>query len=346
MYKSFQISNFRGFKTLAFDHLDHLNLIAGKNNAGKTALLEALFLATAAVNPGLALSINSFRGMERVTLSTDPAAEQPWDSIFHEYDRNTEIRLGSIDRDGKARTVTVGVEPLASTAVDVQTGASVKDALIFKYTDEGQQEHKITLWFEGGKPKLSPVVRVVFPTIFLSARRPIGPEEDARRFGALQVEKQERQLIESLKCIEPRLRSLSIIPRAGESMLHGDIGTSRLVPLPLMGEGAVRLTTILLAIASAPNGAVLIDEVENGLHHTILVDVWTSIGKMASEFYTQVFATTHSLECIQAAHKAFKGATAYEFRVHRLDRKDSKTSVTSYDQDTLDAAIESGLEVR
>jgi len=90
----------------------------------------------------------------------------------------------------------------------------------------------------------------------------------------------------------------------------------------------------------------LIDEIENGLHHSILPRVWQAIGAAAQEFNTQVFATTHSLECIAAAHKAFMESESYDFRLHRLERKDEKIRAVTYDQEDLNSAIETGFEVR
>ncbi|MCH7614987.1 MAG: AAA family ATPase [Nitrospinae bacterium] len=347
MLRSFEISNFRGFESLDFKNIERLNLIAGKNNAGKTALLESIWFASAGINPGLALTVNAFRGLENFALSPDPKAEQPWDTIFHGYDRNKEIFIKGTHEKEEEIKLKIKTEPLHAISADVEGKGNTSDALVFEFSDRDGSEPKIiSLWFEGGQPKRTPLLPAPIPSIFLSARRPVGPAEDASRFGVLSVEKGEEILIESLKCIEPRLTKIAAIPKPVGTILHGDIGTNRLMPLPLMGEGIVRLTTILLAIASAPDGVVLIDEIENGLHHTVMPKVWEAIGKMSDRFYTQVFATTHSLECIQAAHQTFKGAVAYEFRVHRLDRNESVTTLKTYDQDTLDAAIEADLEVR
>jgi len=346
MFKSLEISNFRGFKALDFKSIERLNLISGRNNTGKTALLEAIWLASAGIRPDLALTVNHFRGLESFAISLDPNAEQPWDTIFYGYDRNIEIFFNGTHQDNKETKLKIKTEPLPTISADVEGKGSASHALVFEVEDQDLKKETVRLWFEGGQPKRAPVLPVPFPSIYLSARRPVGPGEDAGRFGALSVERGEEVLTQFLQCIEPRLTKISVIPKPGVNILHGDIGIDRLMPLPLMGEGMVRLTTILLAIASAPEGVVLIDEIENGLHHSVLAKVWEAIGKMADKFYTQVFATTHSLECIKAAHQAFKGSVAYEFRVHRLDRKDSVTTVKTYDQDTLDAAIEAGLEVR
>jgi AAA15 family ATPase/GTPase len=63
MYTSFEAKNFRGFEDLAISELGRVNLIAGVNNIGKTALLEALFIHCGAYNPVLALNVNALRGI-------------------------------------------------------------------------------------------------------------------------------------------------------------------------------------------------------------------------------------------------------------------------------------------
>lgn len=128
---------------------------------------------------------------------------------------------------------------------------------------------------------------------------------DAELFGKLEIHDKQDVLLRVLQLIEPRLRRLAIVIVMGEPILHGDVGTGRLMPLPVMGEGMVHLASLVLRLGNAPNCIVLVDEIENGLHHSILPKLWSAIGEVAREFNTQVFATTHSLECIKAAHKAF-----------------------------------------
>ena len=133
---------------------------------------------------------------------------------------------------------------------------------------------------------------------------------------------------------------------AGQPVLHGDIGIDHLVPLPVMGEGMARLASLVLCIGNAPNGVVLVDEIENGLHWTVLTKVWTAIADAARQFNTQIFATTHSRECIVAAHNAFVESGLYDFRLHRLERAGNTIRAVTYNNETLAAAIEIGLEVR
>jgi AAA15 family ATPase/GTPase len=112
-----------------------------------------------------------------------------------------------------------------------------------------------------------------------------------------------------------------------------------------MGDGMARLLFLALAIASAPNGLVLVDEVENGLHHTVMERVWRAIAAFARNFNVQIFATTHSQECIEFAHSAFASDRVYDFRLYRLERANGVVRPVKYDREMLDIALESGLEV-
>ncbi len=120
----------------------------------------------------------------------------------------------------------------------------------------------------------------------------------------------------------------------------------RLIPLPLMGEGLTHITSLILHISNAPEGVVIIDEIENGIHHSIFELIWEAINKVSQKFKTQIFATTHSMECIKAAHEAFKDEEIYDFALHRIEKIKEKIEVNSYDRETLESAIDIDLEVR
>ena len=93
MYRSFEAGGFRCFDHLRLDGLERVNLIAGMNNVGKTALLEALFLHCGAYNPELTLRVNAFRGLKTVKLEFGLWAETPWDSLFGQFDASKTLEL-------------------------------------------------------------------------------------------------------------------------------------------------------------------------------------------------------------------------------------------------------------
>jgi len=129
-------------------------------------------------------------------------------------------------------------------------------------------------------------------------------------------------------------------------MVHLDIGLKRFLPLAYTGEGMVRFADVLVAIASSKNGVVLIDEFENGVHYSILDKMWEATAEFADRFNTQVFATTHSLECIRAAHSVFANRE-YAFRLFRLQREaDRSVSAKAFSKDAIEAALKTELELR
>ena len=184
--------------------------------------------------------------------------------------------------------------------------------------------------------------------IYLPSRHKSGTQEDANRFGKLALVEKGGKVVSLLKRVEPRLEQLTIIPRASIPMLHAKLrGYDRLLPLPLLGDGMAPLASLALAIANAEGDIVLVDEIENGLHHTVMKKVWSGIADFAQEFNVQIFATTHSEECVRSAHEAFSAEEKYDFGLHRLERvKDGdEIRVVTFDQETLGIALVKGFEV-
>jgi hypothetical protein len=360
MYKSFKIKNFRCFKELALADLERVNLIAGMNNVGKTALLEALFLHCGAYNPALTIRLNAFRGIEILKIELGRWVETPWDTLFNGFDLSKSAELiGENDSTGQ-RTLTLKIlkdpEELTEVSQFIREGpsklegallSSEKAMVLRLESKERGRSGKYHMILDAKEPRTEPIPPPPsFPGFFMAARGRIPLAEDAERFGKLEIIGQQDALLKALQVIEPRLRRLAVVVAGGNPMLHGDIGFGRLVPLPIMGEGMARLASLVLAVSNAPNGVVLVDEIENGLHHSILPKVWQALAEVARLFKAQIFATTHSLECIEAAHKAFMESSLYDFRLHRLDRVDETIQAVTYDQETLAAAIQTGLEVR
>jgi AAA15 family ATPase/GTPase len=106
------------------------------------------------------------------------------------------------------------------------------------------------------------------------------------------------------------------------------------------------LLSVLLAIANTRGGIVLTDEIDTGLHHSVLQKVFEAIGLAARNADAQVFATTHSYECIMAAHRAFSEGEGYDLSLHRLDRIDHHIRVVTYDRESLEASLDLSWEVR
>ncbi|MCX8034277.1 MAG: AAA family ATPase [Thermodesulfovibrio sp.] len=357
--KEFSIENFRCFKHFEIKGLNRLNLFAGKNNVGKTAFLEALFLYCGSFNPELIMRINAFRGLELVKFElVKREYELPWNSIFYNFETDKSIIL-------KGQTKTREKKVYITTKIekeDYQTILSyIKPLKEMQYPTFSENYPIIKLnTIEGDEERVTymiltplglqiisfPSPPIHFPTIYLSSKMRSSLIEDAERFSELARIREQKLVSEALRILEPKLRDLTILTVANVPILHGEMGTGRFIPLPLMGEGMVKIASLILAIASAKEGIVLIDELENGLHYSVLIDVWKAIAYTARKFNCQVFATTHSFECIKSAHLAFSEDETYDFSFYRLEKFEEKIIAKLYDKETLEATFEIGLEVR
>ena len=368
MFTSLSISNFRCFEELSIeDSLDRINLIAGLNSVGKTALLEAIYVLVGMGNIELIVQLSNYRGLAGNYLGELPhLTELFWDSLFHNLNSSDDIEIRGIHCDGK-HTARVSIDRVGTTQILVNDGREVggtggleslpvyghflklshskpdgsviESAMVLEATRDGTPTVRV-----GSDPPIRP--EPPFKGSYLGGNKSRGLQNAAAKYTRLESEGEPSDLLETLKIIEPRLKRVRVGVVAGTPMLRGDIGIGRMVPLSILGDGLGSLANMLLAIADAPGGVVLIDEIENGFHHSVLRQVWQSIDEAARRYNTQVFATTHSFECIEAAHEAFRENQQYAFRLHRLERIAGEIHAITYDQETLAATIRSNLEVR
>ena len=84
---------------------------------------------------------------------------------------------------------------------------------------------------------------------------------------------------------------------------------------------------------------------ENGLHYSILPKIWEALGKALQQYDCQLITTTHSYECLQAAHEGLSEMPE-DFRYIRLHRKDDEISAKLSNYDMIGTALKTNLEVR
>jgi AAA domain, putative AbiEii toxin, Type IV TA system len=196
-----------------------------------------------------------------------------------------------------------------------------------------------TLAFKSAKPVQSSA------GILVSSKSGYSPENPSR-YSKLEEDGRERDILPWMQVLEPRLKRLSVLVTGHGPIIHGDIGIGKMVPLPFMGEGCGRLLTLLLSIVSSRNGVVMVDEIEVGLHYSVMTKVWSALAEACRQYNVQLIATTHGWECLRSASESFGQTNMYDFKVHRLDRRDDDVECVTYDREMIETALESGLELR
>jgi len=146
--------------------------------------------------------------------------------------------------------------------------------------------------------------------------------------------------------MDNRIRKVRANPGDDGIQVRFDIDLSEMVPLSQMGQGANRLISIFSQLIVQDTDICVIDEIENGIHHSMLEQVWAGIAVAAKNLRIQVFATTHSYECIEAADSAFAMQKSYDFSIIQLFRSTDGVQGRVLDRKHIEAALSGKIDLR
>jgi hypothetical protein len=353
MLTSLHIQRFRGFGDVRIEGFARFNLIVGRNDVGKTSLLDAIEL--------LQLHGRSdavFRGPSRrdemVKANGEPAPTIRW--LFP----GGRVAVGerfAIQISGEPGDCEVSIRVPSAHGVGVGTPdvQMSSGALQIAWLERGKavanQQYRVRLPAGGleqaYEAKPSDALLTPAATLFVASGPGLSAQAKDRWRHAIDQDRV-ADLLCLLKGLDPRIRGVAALPEADLPAASAFVATlegeSAALPLGSLGDGAARLLDIGLAILTAKN-AILIDEFDRGLHHGAMLAAWRSISRLCRVQGLQLFATTHSYECIQAAHEAF-AATPDDLAVFRLDRSETGIRAVRYDAETRAEAFRREWEVR
>ena len=156
------------------------------------------------------------------------------------------------------------------------------------------------------------------------------------------------ELRSALNIMLPNVIDIEILmDEARTSYLSAITADGKQLPLDHLGGGVVRLFRLMLSCYKSRDGILLADEIENGIHHSTLIEVWKRIRRWMTTWNVQVIATTHSHECIEAAMTAFDDAP-HELSVHKLflNKEAERIEAATFNDKTIEGARDLNLEVR
>lgn len=384
MLKDLEITGFRGFESLKIDHLGGVNLVLGKNGVGKTSLLESLWLYSAPTNPVVIREILESR--EEFRVSTSGLTEVDLPALFFQRQSSRQLpfscSIGPVDRDYQ---VQIRYEPMFSKK-DMESLKSqgwLPSEVKRPIDGDAYPALVIEAWGQTGilMPDAFKQGLVRFSTDYNSAPfMRLSGEMDKRVaswWSTIALSDAEDRIIQMMQLIAPVERIAMVGPNADEVASNRQRGGRFVIrlngvgapqPLKSLGDGAERLFRTALSIEFSrhqaamekevdqlnstsahphpPGWCVLLDEVDVGLHYSVLEDYWDSLFGLAHELGVQVFATTHSRECIEAFQKAALRRTDVDGVAIRLERsRDGIRAVTITETD-LTTVVESGIEIR
>ncbi len=284
MLTSIELTGFRGFRQLKLEGLQRVNLIVGKNNSGKTSLLEGICNVV-------------YDAAKGDSLRQNDSSKGQW------------------------------IAGVAGTAPQV-TG---------EWREEGGSKSLIER-----RLGLIPHCKISVISVFHSPPQSLIPKLGQ----ALLDTGTESQLESLLREVDPRFKRLRIDPSVAGNRIVLDVGLKQMIPLSQMGQGIYRLIEIISEIVGESPKICLIDEIENGIHHSSLIDLWRGLAELSQQFGVQIFATTHSHECIEAAHEAFSERASYGLSVIQLFRETVSIQGRVLDQAHITAAMKGDIDLR
>ncbi len=315
-----EIENFRGIKHTKISDFKRVNLLVGKNNSGKSTVLESVYLLLCSYRGEIQQWANALK--ERNPIYDD----QYWDSLFYEFDSKKNIVRIQESEMGRVEI------NLDGSALKVSNTVAV---YLIDFGFDSSKQMQVQCHQQG--------LLLQTPVTFLSTfvLKDI-LDSLADDFDKIQDAKLISLLCDTVRPIEPNIRDFRM---SSKRVVKADIASiPKLLPVNLLGDGMVSILGIVMKIANAKDGVVLIDEIESGFHYSVLETMWKTIFEAAKKFNVQFFATTHSEECIEAFAKI--ECDEDDRRLFRLSKKEDKTWVTKYRHENLLAAFEIEAEVR
>jgi hypothetical protein len=359
MISSLTVKNFRGFKELQLVNLRQVNVIVGTNGSGKTALLEAILLGSGG-QPGVANLLNLSRGLNRILPSslTQAQFEWVWKYLFtldtpeapieisHEdsVQRKALLRI-FYDRNAARSAVT---EPPQLKSYLSTNPSGVIAPLVFERTNYDGLTNKLYASVGEQGQLMMPFGETLGPvTTFFTGTAGTGEENMAQWFSQISLQSEGRaRFLDLVRRIYPSISRLEVLSPQGLPQVFASLnGSKDLLPLTLISGGISKILNFISVILASGFRVVLIDEIENGVYFGLFPELWRLLLELAVETETQLFVTTHSRECIDAALPII-GKQPEKFSLIRAYRKGGLNVATIVDGDKAMAVLEAGLEVR
>lgn len=361
MIKDFKVSGFRHFNDVRLTQLKRVNLFVGKNSAGKSALLEAFILFFSQMSLKYLPEIHLSR-QENWDADEEHSEFNPLRHLFSGHklpgigefgfelsssndDRSFLIKIQNYEMevDGPTRTFRLYLENEEESATDPEfldpCLVMVKDGSVRRIVrlDRYQQNRRFP----------SQVIARQSTPIFFVPTSGVDNSDLAALWDSVSLTDAELDVIAGLKFIEPGVEGLAFVG----SGLRQRIPLVKIknhpepVALRSLGDGMSRILQIILSLVNAKNSVLIIDEFENGLHWSVQEAVWNLVFRLSQRLNVQVFASTHSRDCIEGFEKAWaQDQSLASFT--RLQKINGEATVREYTFDLLKDSIETDVEVR
>ena len=366
MFRSVDIRGFRQFREFKLTHLNRVNLLVGRNNAGKTTVLEAIeMLALGGRVASLQRSLRRRGEFSSEVLDDRTTFELDVRHLFYEHtlqagavfaihattddepalincsiqnaqpEQRQQTLLDDLELDPQLELRLSGFDNIEGSAFPLTPGGTI-------VSDPSRRLSS------GGVRAGMPTVRGSDPVVFLGTE---GADANTLHqiWDSLVLTPEEVQVTAAMKLVEPSIERLAFARRELRSSSVAFVklkDAEHRVPLDSFGDGTRRLLALAIFLARATGGVLLVDEIDTGLHYTALESMWRFVVDTARRLDVQVFATSHSGDCIRALAwlQSDDPALAADVTVHRIEK--GQTTSVAYSAVEIETAARHHVEVR
>jgi AAA15 family ATPase/GTPase len=373
LIRDLTIKGYRCFEDFSMDGLTRVNLLVGNNNSGKTSFLEAVYLL---VNQPPFYSKNLGKIIKEIFENRNEFSQHIGsyegestyvyknyftDRIFYGYTDNTDYKASISSKQGYSMSIDILGDVFA---YDISLQYS-NNRSMFKMNQE--KKRVVETFFEFSyKGLISESARELDESLsedyikqktnfygeiqssFFLSNHQVNLGKVSSLWDEIYLTSKEDIVIEALRIILPTVDRIGFSVSEGFNNIRLKVKDhEKPIPLSSMGYGMNRILNLAIALVSTEKGVLLIDEIETGLHYEAQLDMWRLVLKTAQDLDVQVFATTHSWDCIAAFKEALQELEDQSVaKLFRLDSKYGKLRAVEYDAEEIRIAVNQGVEVR
>jgi AAA domain, putative AbiEii toxin, Type IV TA system len=381
MIKDIEINNFRCFDQLKVSGFKRVNLISGNNNVGKTALLEAILLNNKPTKDTIIL-INVLRG--ELYKYKSKLNNKIWDELVFNKNLDYSLLINSVSQDKVTKKVGISIykkinfikiletikpnpKPRTIDDLDRWLVKCCKRWIEIQQIMSGDKEEYLGLiTIELGSESIYNVINLSVEGDILLKNMSVGTKKSlyfhessfipssirssrvelVSEFDKARLKDRDDEVLSAFQIIDPSIVAVESLSIPKPTIYLKRQGEKR-IPLSLFGDAMNRIADIILKVINNRDSVLLIDEIENGIHHSNQVAFWEFLYKLADRLNVQIFATTHSLEMTEAFIKAGldRQDSAAHFELVRHE-KTNKIVAINRDLETLEYGISHHKEVR
>lgn len=325
MIENINIEHYKCFEGFKIEGLDRINIISGKNNVGKTALLEAFLLTQAYAAATIAKNRNIDNSQYANYLRN------------FKYFISTDGEYFAFNVKNKKDLNKVELEEVAKLNNDY-------NEFICEYYGYSKGEKIEVRPLE--KERMYDADDVGDVSSYINSSKP-NNKKLVELYSQIQTKGIQHKFLEYLQKLDDNIKWIEPQALNNEMVLRVNLNNPKIsLTTSELGEGVNRYIEILATMLS-DNEYVFIDEIENGLHYSKLVDIAKVIIEIAESKNIQVFITTHDKDVIEAFAFAcedleFKDLCSIEL----YKDEDNNLNAVSRTAEQFVATVNAGMEVR